>query len=105
MESLNDQNKYQEAKERVSELRKFYTNLLSYLLFIPFLAGVNYYTNHLRNPWFLWAAFGWGLGLLFQAVKTFNLFNIFGKDWEERKIKQFMEEEDEGYTNQKNMWE
>jgi hypothetical protein len=32
---------------------------------------------------------GWGIGLLAHAVNTFGI----GKDWEERKIKQLMEEE------------
>ncbi len=104
MNASDKQSKYQRAKEHVKRLKSFYTNLIFFLVFITFLAGVNYYVNHLRNPWFLWAAFGWGIGLLFQAVKTFNLFNIFGKDWEERKIKQFMEE-DEDYSNPKNIWE
>ncbi len=104
MNTFNQQDRYSQAKEQVKQLKQFYSNLISYVIFIPFLAGVNYYTNELRNPWFLWAAFGWGLGILFQAFKTFNIFHLFGKEWEERKIKEFMEEE-EGYGESKNMWE
>ncbi len=104
MEINDNQNKYIDAKKRVKELKSFYSNLISYALFIPFLAGLNYYTNELRNPWFLWAAFGWGIGLIFQAVKTFNFFDMFGKDWEERKIKEFMDE-DQTVSNTTNMWE
>ena len=43
--------------------------------------------------WFLWAAFGWGLGLLIHAIRTYNLNPFFGKQWEERKIKEFLEKE------------
>lgn len=92
-----DQNdpKYLSAKKRVSQLKAFYTTLMLYIIFISMLAGLNYYVNQWRNPWFLWAAFGWGIGLFFQAMKVFNNTLFFGKDWEQRKMKQFMEEEEE----------
>ena len=81
------------AKKRVAEIRKFYSSLLLYSLFIAFLAGLNYYVNEFRNPWFLWAAFGWGIGIFFQAIKAFQWSPFLGKDWEERKIKQLMDDE------------
>ncbi len=94
MDTFENDNKYLKAKRRVSKIKKFYTSLISYAIFITALAGLNYYVNGLRNPWFLWAAFGWGIGLFFQAMKAFNWFSYFGKDWEERQIKKFMEEEE-----------
>ena len=45
--------------------------------------------------WFLWAAFGWGIGLTAHAVAVFNLNPFFGRDWEQRKIKEFMQEEEQ----------
>lgn len=100
MEDTRKENKYLRAKERMEETRKFYTGLMSYSVVIPLLAGVNYYTNAWSYPWFLWAAFGWGIGLIFQAAKAFNLNPFFGKDWEERKIKEFMQEDE-----RKTRWE
>ncbi|WP_459212669.1 2TM domain-containing protein [Aquimarina rhabdastrellae] len=91
----NDHKAYERAKERVDELKKFYNNLFSYLVFICFLAGLNYYVNELRNPWFLWAAFGWGIGIVFHAIKAYRINPMFDKDWEERKIRKYMEEESE----------
>ena len=44
--------------------------------------------------WFLWAAFGWGIGILFHAIGTFNLNPFFGKGWEERKIKEYMDKDE-----------
>lgn len=93
MERENDNN-YLKAKKRVGEIKSFYSSLIAYILFILFLAGLNYYTNEWRNPWFLWAAFGWGIGLLFQGMKAFRGFSLFGRDWEEKKIKKFMEQEE-----------
>jgi len=93
--------KYFKAKERVKEIKKFYSGLIFYVIFISFLAGLNYYTNELQYPWFLWAAFGWGIGLVFQAAKAFQWNFGIGKGWEERKLKEFMEEEDH---KQNNLW-
>jgi hypothetical protein len=92
----NRESKYIRAKERVEELKKFYGNLTSYIVVIGVLALINYYTNNWRYMWFLWAAFGWGIGLVFHALRTFNLNPFFSKDWEERKIREFMDEEDKG---------
>ncbi|PIB39504.1 2TM domain-containing protein [Maribacter sp. 4G9] len=91
----NQESKYYRAKERVENIRKFYTSFLSYILFIAFLGGLNYWLDEWRYPWFLWAAFGWGIGLIFQAVKAFGFIPILGKDWEERKINELMREDEE----------
>ena len=93
MEINREDHKYLKAKKRVGDIKKFYTNVMMYVIFICALAGLNYYVNELRNPWFLWAAFGWGIGIFFQAVKVFNWTPFMGKNWEDKKMKQFMEEE------------
>ena len=89
-----NENKYLKAKKRVGEIKNFYTSLTAYIVFILALSGLNYYVNGFQNPWFLWAAFGWGIGLFFQGMNAFKWFSFFGKDWEEEKMKKFMEEED-----------
>ena len=94
MEDFSKENKYLRAKERVEHLRKFYNNLTSYILVISFLAIINYWSNQWSYMWFLWAAFGWGIGLIFQAAKAYQWSPFMGKNWEERKLKEFMEEED-----------
>lgn len=95
MKEENREQKYLRAKERVEKLRKFYGNLTSYVLVISLLALINYWTNDWRYMWFLWAAFGWGIGLTFHAISVFNLNPFFGREWEERKIKEFMRKEEE----------
>ena len=94
MDNFNKENKYIKAKERVDELKKFYSNLGSYVVVISILALINYLTIGFGYMWFLWVAFGWGIGLFFHALKTFDLNPFFGRKWEERKIKQLMEEEE-----------
>ncbi len=104
MDNLDKENKYLRAKERVENIKKFYSNLLSYILVIGFLAGLNYYTDGWRNPWFLWAAFGWGIGVIFHALKVFQWNPFFNKDWEDRKIKEYMNDENE-VKNKTQHWE
>ncbi|MEQ8219654.1 MAG: 2TM domain-containing protein [Arenibacter sp.] len=94
MENLDKESKYIRAKGRVFAIKKFYMSLMSYFVFIGFLAALNHWTNQWRYPWFLWAAFGWGIGLVFHAVKVFGLNPFFGKNWEERKIKEYMQEDE-----------
>ncbi|SHI81520.1 2TM domain-containing protein [Arenibacter nanhaiticus] len=94
MENIEKENKYFRAKARVEEIRKFYSNLSMYVVFISFLAFINYWTNEWSYPWFLWAAFGWGIGVVFHAIKVYRGNLFFGKNWEERKIKEFMQGDD-----------
>lgn len=86
-------NSYLEAKKRVKEIREFYTHLITFIVVCSALALINYLTNYWAYPWFLWAVFGWGIGLAFDAAKTFRLNPFYNKDWEERKIKEYMEKE------------
>ncbi|MBT8234649.1 MAG: 2TM domain-containing protein [Bacteroidia bacterium] len=100
MEDFKKENRYLRAKDRVEELKKFYGNITSYVVIITFLAVLNYWTNEWAYMWFLWAAFGWGIGIFFHAIRTFNLNPFFGRDWEERKIRELMKDEEK-----KNRWE
>jgi len=103
MESRED--KYFRAKQRVADLKKFYRGLVSFVLVNGMLAGINYYTNQWSDMWFLWVTFFWGIGLLFETAKVFGMRLFFGSDWESRKIKKLMEE-DEGEDEVKfNRWE
>lgn len=87
--SFNKENlAYEKASKRVKDLKSFYGNLSAYCLVIPFLFILNLLTtpDHL---WFYWPMLGWGLGLTLHAVSTFGI----GRNWEERKIRELMEEE------------
>ena len=86
--------KYLRAKERIAEVKIFYTKLVRSTVLIVFLGALNYYTNEWRYMWFLWAAFGIGIGLAFNAIKVFGMNPFFGRNWEERKIRELMEEEE-----------
>ncbi len=94
MENSEKENKYFKAKARVTEIKKFYNSLFSSLFTIVLVAGINYYVNEWRSPWFLWVVFGLGISLVFKGFKVFGYNALFGKNWEQRKIREFMEQED-----------
>ena len=87
------QKKLLRAQERVAALKKFYSGLVSYVIVIGGLAALNYYIDGWDYPWFLWAAFGWGIGIVINALKLFGRNPFFNKNWEERKIKEIMEKD------------
>ncbi|PCJ96553.1 MAG: histidine kinase [Flavobacteriaceae bacterium] len=85
---INDSSKYIRAKKRVDDLKEFYGSLLAYSIVIPFLIFINY-TTYWGHQWFWYPMFGWGLGILIQAYKTFG----HGFNWEERKIREYMDKD------------
>ena len=102
MDNHNRNNSYLRAKKRVEKLKGYYSHLMAYVLVnivISFfkiksdveggdtlqealLDGDNY------SLW-LW----WGIGIAFHTYGMFGARLLFmNKDWEERKIKEYMNE-------------
>jgi uncharacterized integral membrane protein len=105
MENLNsDQIRYEEAVKKVKKLKGFYTHAIVYLVINIMLVIVNVQNLEPGESYFQFknfiTAFFWGIGLLAHAMGTFIPYFILGKDWEERKINQLMEQERKG-----NKWE
>jgi len=80
---------YEEAKERVQQLRGFYQHLISYVLINLFLFIVNVVTSP-GHWWFFWPLFGWGIGLVAHGATVFFTGGPWGKEWEEKKIRKLM---------------
>ena len=89
--------RYKAAKKRVKDIKGFYTHLLVYLivnLFIlvidsrgqGFWSGLQEFNNY-------WTAISWGIGLLVHGLHVFGAHIFLGKDWEERKIQELMEQD------------
>jgi len=92
MDTNQDFENYQKAKKQVSEIKGFYSHLLSFVLVMLVLIVINIRFSP-EHIWFFWPLLGWGLGLFFHGVKVFNWFPFFGKNWEEKKIQQLIEED------------
>lgn len=88
----NQYESYKKAKKKVKEIKGFYSHLLTYVLVNLFLIFINLkYSSHYL--WFLWPLIGWGLGVLINGVIVFDALPFLNKEWEEKKIEQFIEEE------------
>jgi hypothetical protein len=87
-----DEERYFKAKKRMEEIKGFYGNLTAYLVVNTGLLVINWLTspNHL---WFFWPLLWWGIGVIFHGMKVFNYMPFLGQDWEEKKIKEFMDKE------------
>lgn len=88
-----ENSKYVKAVERVEKLKEFYQNLVSYCLVIPFLIFINFKFSS-EFHWFWFPMIGWGIGLFFHYLEVNNYSMFLGKNWEERKIKELMDQED-----------
>ncbi|MXO05171.1 2TM domain-containing protein [Flavobacterium sp. HBTb2-11-1] len=97
--NLSDEEKYIQAKKKVENIKGFYGNLISYILVNAILIFINLYTSP-NYLWFFWPLLWWGVGVVFHGLKVFEVFPGMGKEWEERKIKEFMEKEKQN----KNKW-
>jgi len=90
--NYNEEERYYQAKKRVQEIKGFYGNLASYIVVNIFLLILNLVTSP-KHLWFFWPLLGWGIGVVFHGFKVFNYMPFLGKDWEERKLKEYLEEE------------
>ncbi|WP_275140745.1 2TM domain-containing protein [Elizabethkingia meningoseptica] len=84
----NEELAYKKAAKRVSEIKDFYSNLISYCCVMPFIVVINLMTSR-GFYWFVFPLFGWGMGVV---IHGFTVFGI-GKSWEERKIQELMDKE------------
>ena len=86
-----DDKRYSKAKEHVEQLKGFYGNLTAYCIVIPCLAILNYYTTSF--PWVIFPTLGWGFGVTVHGMEVFGYNPLWGKRWEERKIRKFMDDD------------
>ena len=87
--------KYLEAQKQVQKIKSFYTHLIIFIIVNAFIIIKK--TQNIDEGESIWHAFKlaffWGIGLVFHGLKTFDVKPIFGKNWEERKIKEMMDKE------------
>ena len=84
---MNTDDRYQEAKKRVKEMKDFYVHLGAYVLVNAMLFLINMTTSP-DMLWFFWPLFGWGLVIVLHMLRVFG--RTLGSNWEERKIAEFM---------------
>ena len=105
-------NKYERAKKRVKELKGFYdhvrifivVNILVYVARFYILPKIGVipqdegFINWLDWNTYLLPVF-WGVGLCIHGIGVYRNKFKFLRGWEDRKIKEFMDKEDESSNN------
>ena len=93
--TLNKEEAYIRAKKRLEKLKGFYWHLGSYLVVNTFIVAM--IVRNSGDGVFVWQ-FGvfatpifWGIGLFFHFLGVFGRNIIFSQDWEDRKIKEYMD--------------
>ena len=103
MKKIDTRNKYSRAKAKVDKIRGFYLHFMIYFIICTGITVYKIYRNLNNGETFDYAFYDfstaaiwlfWGIGIAFHAFGVFGLDYILGKNWEERKIKQYMEEEE-----------
>lgn len=92
-----ENDRYERAAKRVKKIKGFYTHALVYVVVNIMIVVINIQNLGDGDTYFHWYNFStllfWGIGLLAHALTVFTPTFIFGKDWEERKIKELMDKE------------
>lgn len=98
---LNNE-RYEMAQKKLKEIKGFYWHLFWYLAVNIFLTfgsalgtffrfGEVQFGNLNFGMFSLW--FFWGIGLVCHWIRVFGNNIFFSKEWEDRKIKEFMEKD------------
>ena len=90
---MSEQERYERARARVQAVKGFYVHTSAFALVNIGLFVINLLTG--APWWFFWPLLGWGVGLGAHALGVFGFGGRgpWGRDWEERKIREAMEEE------------
>jgi hypothetical protein len=95
---------YLKAKKRVKDIRGFYSHLSVYVIINIFISGViifgmtreSYSFDGAITHFAVYSTWlFWGIGVFFHWLGVFGFKNLFGKSWEEKKIKEIMNQDDE----------
>jgi hypothetical protein len=88
-----EQQRYERARTRVKALKGFYIHATAFVLVNIALFALNVLVGGVW--WFYWPLLGWGIGLGVHALAVFGFGGggPWGRDWEERKIREMMDKE------------
>lgn len=108
MEDSKEQMAYILAKHKAEKLKRFYVHGIIYVI-ANVLILILKITRNINNgetfneAFFDFSTFStaiiWGLVIAIHAFSVFGPNIILGNDWEEKKLKQYMQEEDEQINN------
>ncbi len=85
-----EDNLYNKAEKKVHEKISFYHHLFSYVVVISILFIINYLFTP-NEWWFYWVALFWGIGVLFNYLKVFIIYDKFDELYRDNMIEKEME--------------
>jgi len=99
MENHINEDRYLHARKKVEKLKGFYWHFASYIIVNLFISTRKIFRNMDHGETFMEAFLDygtfavwifWGIGIVFHALGVFGKNFFLGKDWEERKMNEFM---------------
>lgn len=104
MDKFTEEQKFLRAKTKVDNLRSFYIHLIVYLFANTVITVIKIGRN-LHNGETLGEAIfdfatvalwlTWGMAIAFHAFYVYGFDYFFGRNWEEERLRQYMDEEEE----------
>jgi len=87
--------KYNEALKRVEKIKGFYTHLIIFVLMNVFFIIIKAQKidegESISEVFYV--TISWGIGVVLHGLKAFDRLPFLGKNWEEQKIKEYLEVE------------
>ena len=90
--------RYNWAKRKAKDIKSFYINLVLFCICMPIIIGVNIFVVP-EFQWFWFSLLGWGSGVLVHGISAFELFPFLSKNWESKKLREFMNEDNQKKNN------
>ena len=98
-----EDNNYLQARKKVKKIKEFYSHAVVYITVnILLLMVLGIQLEFSTKFWSISSfskAFGWGIGLILHGLVVFKNNLLFGKEWEQHKIEQYIQEEINNNTN------
>ncbi len=97
LEDFSKKDAYFAAKKKLDNLSGFYWHAVVYVVVNIFIYAVLFFVADLSfKEWYTYAtAVFWGLGLGIHGLSLFTKNLIFSKQWEQRKIQEYMGDDNE----------
>jgi len=93
----SNEQKFIRARKKVKSIKGFYIHLIVYILVNAFILLSQALSSNGWRIFWHWQSYStmifWGIGLAFHAFGVFGMDFILGKNWEDRKIKEFMDKD------------